>query len=211
MKIGRFDQKTGQFLFRFEPHEFAVFRQLLSEYPALAGAPNRISAGAADDEIAAEQELLAECLDEHRAGVRAQLDEFLEKGDRLMKDSQGWKMGLDASDINWLLQILNDIRIGNWTELGRPDPAKGLHLDTMLKMRNASAMQVCGFWQTILLHALNAPPPAPKPKRAANEKVSAKAKTKTAIKKQVDAKGDIKPPAKATSAKKIPKPKRKGA
>lgn len=154
MNLEAYDAKKGVFRFRMPHDEYAYFADLLSEYPRQTGAPHRISADASGREIAEQQKLLEESLEEHRKATRAELEKFLNNDKRLVLQKAGWKLTLDEPGIDWLLQILNDIRIGSWVELGRPDAENPANVTTPEQMRRAAAMQLCGLWQGVFLHAL---------------------------------------------------------
>lgn len=185
MKFIRFTAKTGVFSFRLAAHEQMILRALLAEYPALRGARSPIQPGE-DEKVAGQQQLLEECLDERRKQMRLELDEFLTSGERLKPDprvKETWLLRLDAHGIDWMLEILNDVRVGNWVALGKPDPQERIELTSMEQMRHASAMEVCGILQSLLLHAvdrqLNLPEGAEKKKSAEEKGASKKAPAKT--------------------------------
>lgn len=154
MNLEAYDAQSGSFTFRLPRREYGYFKELLSEYPRQSGAPHRISADAPGQEIAEHQKLLEESLNEHRQKTRMELEQFLAKDERLIRSKPGWKLTLDEAGIDWLLQILNDIRVGSWVELGRPDPDRPAHVRTPEQVRRAAAMQLCGMWQSVFLYAL---------------------------------------------------------
>ena len=154
MRFEGFDAESGTFTFRFQGREYSFFKDLLADYPLQSGARQRISADAPQDAIAGEQQLLEESLDEHRANSRKELQDFLAKDKRLTRDDHGWKLVLDAPGIDWLLQILNDIRVGSWEALGRPEPGSPAQVKNDEQLRRAAALQLSGMWQSILLYAL---------------------------------------------------------
>jgi len=56
--------------------------------------------------------------------------------------------------MEWLLQVLNDIRVGSWLILGEPDEKQGKPI--ALNDDNAryyAAMEFCGLFQMMLLDA----------------------------------------------------------
>jgi hypothetical protein len=152
--LEKFESNSGVFIFRMEPREYTLFKGILSEYPLQQIGEQRISADSPPDEVAEEQKLLEDSLEEYRDKMRDELDKFLSEEDRLAKDEHGWTLTLDVAGIDWLLQILNDIRVGSWVELGRPEPESPVEVVTPEQLRRATALQFCGMWQSILLNAL---------------------------------------------------------
>jgi len=67
---------------------------------------------------------------------------------------------LTPEQTEWLLQILDDVRVGCWVKLGRPElePAPPKNL-TEEEARTMSALELSGFFQTILLGAYDGPEP----------------------------------------------------
>ena len=64
----------------------------------------------------------------------------------------GFLLVLDGAEMEWLLQVLNDIRVGSWLLLGSPDEKKGksarLNLQTA---RYLWTMELCGHFQHIFI------------------------------------------------------------
>jgi hypothetical protein len=60
--------------------------------------------------------------------------------------------------MEWLLQILNDVRVGCWVKIGRPElePLRKTQL-TADESRALSALELSGFFQMILLGAFDVP------------------------------------------------------
>ena len=57
--------------------------------------------------------------------------------------------------MDWLLQVLNDIRVGGWLLLGEPDEKKGKSIQVNAQnLQHYAAMEFCGLFQMTLLDAL---------------------------------------------------------
>ena len=60
--------------------------------------------------------------------------------------------------MDWMLQILNDVRVGCWVKLGRPElesvPKPNL---TGQAARNMAALEMSGYFQMVMLEAYKAP------------------------------------------------------
>jgi hypothetical protein len=123
----------------------------LRVYPGLSVYAQPISrTGAATPEA---QKLLDEAARELRAARSRKLDEFLSGSPRLTRELSGrYRLALNGEDYEWLLQVLNEIRVGCWALLGSPDldkiPTQGL---TPEQLRLRAAMDVSGYFQMELL------------------------------------------------------------
>ena len=65
------------------------------------------------------------------------------------------RLRLRRNRVNWLLEVLNEIRVGHWHQLGSPDID-----ETVLTPENIEqyiSMQLCAEFQMVLLDALNGP------------------------------------------------------
>jgi hypothetical protein len=103
----------------------------------------------------ANQRLLNEALAEQRAENQRQLSSFLSDPLRLVPASKegddGFRLWLSPAEFEWLLQILNDVRVGSWIKLGSPEaPKLVLNAETMPQVW---AMEASGHFQMQLLAA----------------------------------------------------------
>ena len=60
---------------------------------------------------------------------------------------------LKGAELEWLLQVLNDVRVGSWLKLGQPDENQSPDV-TPENFQFVLAMEVCGAFQSALLAAL---------------------------------------------------------
>ena len=104
--------------------------------------------------MASLQHLLDEALAEHRAENKKQLEAMLQEPHRFHESSTGYHLTLNPGELEWLLQILNDIRVGSWIALGSPDEKRGKRLRLSLQTaRYVWAMELAGHLQYVLLSA----------------------------------------------------------
>jgi len=123
---------------------------ILRLYPRIPEGYQRLSK--TQPEQKANQGLLDEALAETRRENKKALEDLLKDPKRAKQEESGWRMMLSAGDIEWLLQVLNDVRIGSWIELGSPE----LPLER-LTSKNAPAlwaMEMAGAFQMGLLELL---------------------------------------------------------
>lgn len=134
---------------------------LLQRYPAMLGAHFKTRNPPNTDEAKNNHELLVEALAEQQKENRKQLEQMLAENRRFVENDLGFTFRLTYSEIEWLLQMLNDIRVGSWIQLGEPDLSSTtlpqLNEQTVLL---AWAMEIAGLFQHALLEASHAAEPA---------------------------------------------------
>jgi hypothetical protein len=132
--------------------EKALLLELLRMYPLVPPAHHRLSTAADAPGADSNQPLLDEALAEHRAENRKQLEAMLEEPNRFRAQSGGFRLMLSPYELEWLLQVLNDVRVGSWLHLGSPDEKQGRRV--RLSLQNARylwAMELSGQFQQALL------------------------------------------------------------
>lgn len=149
----REDQKL-ELLFR--PAELTRFLKLLDLYPCVPPGHHLLTksqtGNAPDEKAMMDQALLEEALAEHREQLRNSLHALLADPQKLQKDAQGGRLLLAPGDVEWLLQVLNDVRVGCWIKLGSPEEC--IPEVTPDNAREVWAMELAGVFQGILLEAL---------------------------------------------------------
>lgn len=151
MKVIR-TNKDG-FLFRIGKREKLLLFQILQLYPLVPPAHHHLSKseeGSAHDE---NQRLLEDALNEQRRENRKQLVAMLNEPHRFREIKGGFEFTLKLPQVEWLLQVLNDVRIGSWLALGEPEELEVPEIN----QKNAPyvlAMEAAGFFESALLSAL---------------------------------------------------------
>lgn len=137
--------------------EMSQFLELLSLYPCVPPAHHVISSDPGEKErVASSQVLLDEALEEHRRELRESIEAFLTDPGRCQANTKGGKLKLSAMDLEWVLQVLNDIRVGSWIRAGSPE--SGTPVVTGENARDIWAMEVSGYFQMSLLEAVSRKP-----------------------------------------------------
>ena len=146
------DREAGKFTFRFEQAEREWFRHILDLYPVQQTALKQDDGGVNED--------LEKALAGERKKLREDAELFLKAG-KLEIDAafnEFWDLTLTASEIEELLQILNNVRVGLWIRMGKPEPSveelmpKGPSEE---QVRAHMIMHVCAAWQTVLMAAVD--------------------------------------------------------
>lgn len=144
--------KTG-LIFHLGPREKQLLLETLELYPLVPASHHRLSRKDDPSQSDENQRLLEESLAEQRKENRQQVQAMLSKPQRFREIKVGFELTLTHSEVEWLLQVLNDVRVGSWLALGEPEQGK----EPKVTKENASylvAMEVCGMFQSFLLAAL---------------------------------------------------------
>ena len=98
---------------------------------------------------------LQESLSAHVAELRSTLDALVQSGRTADRHrSQGICLNVPAADLEKLLQILNDIRVGSWIQLGCPSQEELAEREPA-SPRFLFAMEFSGWVQGHILKALS--------------------------------------------------------
>ena len=143
---------TGKFVFHLAKREKHLLSEVLRLYPCLPSGHHLKKMSQMPD---ASKRLLDEALAEQRAETKMAVAAFLSEPRRFVQADGGWRFGVSTEELEWLLQVLNDIRVGSWVLLGSPEERLEL---TRLNEQTAPhfwAMEMAGFFQMEMLKALN--------------------------------------------------------
>lgn len=150
MKLVR--SSKNSLTFELGHREKELLLQVLRLYPRIPPTAHRLSKRSALPEPEANQRLLEEALAEQRADNQKQLQALLKEPRRFTSTPTGSRLTLSATDLEWFLQVLNDIRVGSWLSLGAPEDRI-----PPLTEQNAPdlwAMELAGAFQMQFLNAV---------------------------------------------------------
>ncbi len=147
-------------VFELHAREQQILEFILSVYPAV---PQSYQAGAANtgaDNAAECERLLQEALAAQRETNKRQLDQWRAAPERFARADRGAvRLTLDRLDVEWFMQVLNDVRVGMWLRLGEPESGEiddeNVRPDQMPQWL---AMEMSAYFQMHLLEALNPSP-----------------------------------------------------
>jgi hypothetical protein len=137
------------FVFHISAREKDLLFEMLQLYPLVPVGHQRLTQSPAQQSDE-NQRLLEESLAEHRAANRRQVEALLKTPERFVQRSRGLLLTLATAEVECLLQVLNDIRVGSWLALGEPDESRPPEI-TPENFRFAVAMEVCGAFESVLL------------------------------------------------------------
>jgi hypothetical protein len=150
--LTRFQNK--KYLFELEKGEKELLTLVLRLYPVIPSAHQPVSKSLAPGDNS-NQHLLDEALAEQR-NENKKLVENLLSDKRHFSETQGsWRLKLTPEEIEWLLQVLNDVRVGNWILLGSPDEEVWHSEPDDQNAPYIWAMDLAGAFQVDLLEAIS--------------------------------------------------------
>jgi hypothetical protein len=143
---------NSRLVFELGQREKRSLPQILKLYPCVPPAHHVLSKSGRLPDREGNQQLLDEALAEQRAENRKQVQALLADPRRFELTETGARLSLSPAEVEWLMQVLNDIRVGSWVILGSPEnkPAE-LNAATA---PHFLAMEMAGYFQMQLLEAL---------------------------------------------------------
>ena len=151
MKLIRGDK--DRFTFGISKREKDLLFQILQLYPLVPPAHHRLSKSDERQAHEENQRLLEEALAEQRRENRRHLLAMLNEPTRFRETESGMRFTLTASEMEWLLQVLNDVRVGSWLALGEPEELDIPEV-TQTNAPYVLAMESAGYFESALLDAL---------------------------------------------------------
>jgi hypothetical protein len=141
------EAKADQFVFRFSRREREMLVHILRQFPVGSRPVGPVSKQGDPDKLAEREALLAEAMAEQRQQDRHLVDAFLGEQGRFAEV----KGGFHLAQMDWLLQVLNEVRVGLWVKAGRPEQPRSMVLGGHLEP--ALTMELCAHFQMVLLGA----------------------------------------------------------
>lgn len=148
--------RREKLVFEINLSEKRLLFEVLKLYPLISPTHHRLTKAARTAKHDENQRLLEESLaakrEENRKNVRAMLDE----PGRFQVAASGFQLTLSGPEIEWLLQVLNDVRVGSWIALGAPDPESGKKIVFNEKLLpHFRMMELAGAFEMVFLDALS--------------------------------------------------------
>lgn len=149
MKLNR--TAEDKFLLELDSRERVLLEGLLRLYPCVPSSFMPVSKSGTLPDPAASQKLIDDALSEQRSENKAQVQRFIGNSGRWREKNGKFQTSFTPAEVEWLLEILNDIRIGSWMLLGSPE--ERLEVVTEETAPHLWAMELAGFFQTRILQA----------------------------------------------------------
>jgi len=147
--------RQDQLFFEIGRRERSLLGEILQLYPLVSPAHHRLSKTAAAGQLKEHQRLLEESLAAQRAENRKNVRAMLDEPGRFRTAPPGFRLKITRTETEWLLQVLNDVRVGSWIALGSPDTEAGekipLNEQTSPYIRS---IEIAGAFEAVFLDAL---------------------------------------------------------
>jgi len=151
VKLLRTD-KTGH-VFHLGQREKQLLLETIKLYPLVPAAHHRLSMDGQGPNADENQRLLEDALTEQRQENRGQVLAMLNEPQRFREMESGLELELTPAQVEWLLQVLNDVRVGSWLVLGEPEQGEEPKV-TEENVKYLLALELCGLFESVLLAAL---------------------------------------------------------
>lgn len=148
----RIVRASGKFVASLNPQERDLFLEVLRLYPRVPPAHQPLSKASRVPEARINQQLLDDALAEQRASNKRQVEALIGDPSRWSEHKGTFRLTLSREDLEWLLQVLNDVRVGSWVRLGSPENLMRALSDKTF--HDFWAMELSGRFQELLLQAL---------------------------------------------------------
>ena len=149
--------RRDRFVFEIGRGDKTLLCKILKLYPLVSVTHHRLSKTAHTVPHDENQRLLEESLAAQRQENRKNVEALLNEPGRFQPVPPGYQLKITRPEIEWLLQVLNDIRVGSWIALGSPDTEAGekipLNGKTAPQFRS---MEIAGAFEMVFLDALTA-------------------------------------------------------
>jgi hypothetical protein len=142
------------FVFQISKREKAVLLSTLKMYPVLESTHHQLSRNPRSVRASA-QNWLEETMAQQKREHKEKLAHFFDNDHRFFKDETGdLRFVLSGEQLDWLLRVLNEIRVGSWVRLGRPEMGAGRRLSSNYDLAQyVAAMELSGYFESALLEA----------------------------------------------------------
>lgn len=152
----RLGSSAEAWTFGVDEREREFLETVLESFPCVPSDYQPLSREGGDAVAAEDTAMLQEAMMEHQAEGKARVHRWLGDGERFQREreGEGWTFQLAKSDFDWMMQVLNDVRVGNWLRLGAPEdihnPVEVLRKDPAAFFR----MEAAGLFQVQFLEAV---------------------------------------------------------
>ena len=149
-----------QFTFSLGKREKQLLFQILKMYPLVPPSHHQLSKKGKRSSQHEDQRLLEDAVADQRRLNRNQVLTMLEEPGRFRETKDDIRFSLTSTEIEWLLQVLNDVRVGGWLALGEPEELEPPEANET-NAPYVLAMEVAGYFQSQLLAAIGHHEPTP--------------------------------------------------
>jgi len=147
---------AGKFSLELAAEEKALLLHLLSLYPLVPAAHHRLTKDKTLPKREENQQLLDEALNAQRDQNRREILALLSEPGRFTETNGQIRITFARTEVEWLLQVVNDVRVGCWIALGSPgyEPKKKGR-PSKESMRHLMMMELAGAFEMFFLGIVN--------------------------------------------------------
>jgi hypothetical protein len=143
-----------EYFFQLDRKERQVLLALLALYPVIPAAHQRLSK---TENRSEGEQLLEASLATQRNDNKRQIQSMVHGATTLSENQDGCALSLSQAQMEWLLQVLNDVRVGSWIAMGSPNgPEETLAALNMKTGPHFWALEMAGHFQMEFLRAIRA-------------------------------------------------------
>jgi hypothetical protein len=144
-------RSQGKRRYALHENEFVLLCHLLNKFPLTGIVSAKISRTDEDPKSVEREKMLKESMAEHRKELKRGAVNLI-TANKLKMSNKRYVLTLSAEDREIILQILNDIRVGCWHALGKPESLELQELDNSpRKLRCHSLMNLAGYFEHHLI------------------------------------------------------------
>ncbi len=142
------------FVFHLSRRDRGLLLSILKLFPVMDGGSHRLTKGS-DAKIQEGQEWLTAAMGERREQSVKRIERLAKNPGQFFRgEGEALQMALSGEQLEWLLQTLNEVRVGSWTRLGCPEMAEARKaVQNEQSAAHYTAMEVSGYFQSALLDA----------------------------------------------------------
>ena len=147
--------KREKFVFAISPQEKNLLDEVLKLYPLISATHHRLTRKSNVVQPNDHQRLLEESLAAQREANRKSVQAMLDQPGYFQTTAAGSQLVVSGPEIEGLLQVLNEVRVGSWIALGSPDAEPDKKIGFNKKMLpHFRMMELAGAFETVFLDAL---------------------------------------------------------
>lgn len=150
-----FGWNEDRLLFEIGRRDKRLLIELLKCYPLVPVSHHTLTRSQSAEVDPVSQQMLAEAMEARQKEQKGRVGEWLQSKDRFVARGTNWRFELTREELEWLLQVLNDVRVGSWLILGCPDPDEGKPPVVALSdTRHVFLMEMSGYFECLLIEAI---------------------------------------------------------
>jgi len=146
----------GKFELALAPEEKGLLLYLLNLYPLVPASYHRLTKDKKLPQREENQQLLDEALAAQREQNKKAILTFVNEPGRFTEADGASTVACTRGELEWLLQVVNDVRVGSWLAMGSPgyETKKKVRPDKDA-LRHAMFMELAGAFEMFFLGIVN--------------------------------------------------------